>query len=91
MDLHASWEITRVHLEAAYNQLPSPVKEDVSGPTVESFHEYLTHNELGLALDELEGLGQFNNCSSAFWRELAAAAQSMNLHEHVARYRAKLE
>jgi hypothetical protein len=91
MDIHASWAITRGHLEAAYNQLPSPVKEDVSGPTAENVREWLNHNELGLVLDELEGLGQLNNCSSAFWRELAAAAQSLNLHDHVARYIAKLE
>jgi hypothetical protein len=91
MDLRKSWKITQNHLEAAYSLLPLLIKEELSVGSVERFHEWLAHNELELALDELEGLGQLNNCSSAFWRELLAAAQNMNLQGHVVRYKSKLE
>ena len=91
MDLQKSWEITSRHLEAAFNQLPLSIKEEPSVGSVERFHEWLAHNELELALDELEGLGQLNNCSSEFWRELLAAARNMNLRDHVARYERKLK
>lgn len=56
MDLRGSWEITGGHLESAYNQLPLPIKEESSVASVERFREWLSHNELELALDELEGL-----------------------------------
>ena len=90
MDLQHSWKITQGHLEAAYTQLLAPIKEDVAVATVENFQEWLTHNELELALDELEGLGQLNNATAVFWRELLAAAQNMSLQDHVARYQSRL-
>ena len=90
MNLQKSWEITRRHLLAGYGRLLLPVREEPGVATVERFREWLDHNELELALDELEGLGRLNEVSSAFWRELSAAARHMNLPDHVARYEADL-
>ena len=91
MDLQKSWEITSRHLKAAFNQLPLSIKEEPSVGSVKRFHDWLAHNELELALDELEGLGQLNSCASEFWRELLAAARNMDLPEHVSRYETKLK
>lgn len=51
------------------------------------FEEYLDHNELGLALEELEALAEQVTVRGDFWGEMARAATMMELHEHVERYR----
>ena len=51
----------------------------------------MAHNELELALAELEGLGEVNSCPPRFWRELLSAAQNMGLQKHARTYEAKLD
>ncbi len=87
-DFRNSWAQTRRHLRNAADLLPSPTKENEDG-SVERFEDWMAHNELELALDELEGLGEVNSCPPRFWRELLSAAQNMGLQMHATRYEAK--
>ena len=90
MDLQQSWDITRRHLERAHHLLPPSSKEDSEGGSPTAFEEFLSHNELGLAFDELEIIGMGDHCPPEFWREMLAAAESMQLFEQAERCRAKL-
>ena len=90
MDLRQSWDITRRHLESARHLLPHSSREDSEGGSLSAFEEFLSHNELGLAFDELEMIGLGNPCTPEFWREMLAAAESMRLFEQAERWRAKL-
>ena len=91
------WRITRVQLESARNLLPkNPTENDGSNRaeeigTIQSYREYLEHNELELALDQLEALGDLNNAPSGFWRSLAQAATWMGLHERAEQYQTVCE
>lgn len=84
------WKVTRWHLEQARQQLPLPVREnagelpDHDFATLASYEEYLNYNELELALDQLEALGELNDCRGGFWRELEKAAKMMELNERAA-------
>jgi hypothetical protein len=91
MNLEESWNITRQHLEAARSLLPSDLEEDAEFGILKRFDEWLYHNELELALDELEGLGELNGCTTAYWKELLAAAENMKLQKQGVRYKAKLK
>ncbi|MBA3426895.1 MAG: hypothetical protein ACR2HO_12895 [Rubrobacteraceae bacterium] len=86
-----SWRRIRFHLGKARNLLPLTTREDIETGSLDRFENWLGHNELELALDELEGLGELNTCSSQFWRELLRAARNMGLREHSSRYEAKLD
>lgn len=90
--LNKNWKITKQHLKTAVALLPSSLIEypENEGGSLKEFHEYLEHNELGLALDELAGLGEANHCPAEFWRELAATAESMGLTEQATNYREKM-
>ena len=54
------------------------------------YEEYLAHNELELALDELEQIGEEGVRSISYWQNLLAAADNMGLAKHAVRYRRKL-
>jgi hypothetical protein len=90
MNLNKSWEITRLHLEKARNLLPSSSKESSEGGNLAEFEDFLSHNELGLAFDELELIGLENPCPPEFWQEMLVAAGTMQLFEQAERCRAKL-
>lgn len=47
--------------------------------------EWLDHNELELALDELESLGEDNAAPTAYWMALQSAAERMGLSERAHR------
>jgi hypothetical protein len=77
--LKSSWDTTSKHLTAARALLPLvPIASD-DGATLENFEQFLEHNELGLALDELAGVGLKNGASVAFWKLLKLAAENMHL------------
>ncbi|MEM7455722.1 MAG: hypothetical protein AAF456_15320 [Planctomycetota bacterium] len=54
------------------------------------FEEYLNHNELELAMHELEYVGRKQNCSADFWRSMQHAADSMSLGNSADSYRLEL-
>ena len=89
MDLQESWDITRRHLERARHLLADSSKKEAEG-SLTAFEEFLSHNELELARDELEMIGMGQPCPPEFWREMLAAAENMQLFEKAKRCRAKL-
>jgi hypothetical protein len=89
-DMQESSKRTEAHLEAALAQLPAALVHGDEGGSIEQCRDWIKHNELALALDELEMLGEANPTPEAFWRSLLAAAQEMNLERHCARYRKRL-
>lgn len=85
-EFEQSWERTRAHLAAAVAHLPENPAPNPEGGRLEEYRDYLEHNELELALDELEALGEANPVSAAYWQALARAAAEMQLREHERRY-----
>lgn len=55
------------------------------------FEHYLSHNELGLALDELEAAGNEARVDEHFWWLLKKNAQVMGLKEHRLRFMRKVQ
>jgi hypothetical protein len=85
-ELLQSWQRTRTHLTVAAALLPATSRANPEGGSLQDYAEFLEHNELKLALDELEGLAQVNAVTPAFWMALAKAAAEMKLSEHERRY-----
>jgi hypothetical protein len=90
-DLKRSWRKTTKHLEAAKRQLPKNVADSQEGWSLQQYEDYLSHNELELAFDELDGLGSENQVGAGFWKELQAAAEIMELREKAARCKRRAE
>ena len=86
MDLHQHWAETERQLRAARAELPAVPRQEPSLGTDDQYQGYLDANELQLALEELEGLGEQNDALPAFWNMLRTAAERMGLREHAARY-----
>ena len=86
-ELWKRWQVTKSHMRFATQLLPDLLTqndgEDCANSigTLDAYNEYLEHNELELALDQLEGLGELNRVPPAYWKNLANAAESMDLHE----------
>src|SRR5450432_2154299 len=78
-ELEMSWATSGAHLRAARELLPELPVAGVDGASVDGFEECMRHNELELALDELEDLGLANAPQPQFWSELALAAANMEL------------
>ena len=86
MKLRKSWQTTEGYLDDAFKLLPMSVKDNPEGGSVTEYREYLSHNELELALDELEGLGDVNKLPIEYWKILLYAAKEMGLTKHEKRY-----
>lgn len=90
-ELWKCWQVTKSHLRFAAQLLPDPLTQNDGGDstkeigTLDAYNEYLEHNELELALDQLEGLGELNAVAPAYWKNLANAAETMDLHERATR------
>jgi hypothetical protein len=91
------WKVIRWHLEQARLMLPTRAREnfgelvDHDLASLSEFQDNLDHNELELALDQLEGLGDLNDCPGGFWRNLEKAADLMGLDERAATLHRKFE
>jgi hypothetical protein len=81
--LRRLWAAVRRDFDRARALLPARPAE-IEG-RVTQFDEWLDHNELELALDELESLGEDNTTPPAYWEHLRSAAERMGLDGHVAR------
>ena len=82
------------HLAAARYFLPVVLNHGSFPQTEQLYQEYLHHTEFGLALDQLELLGEQHSDDAfqpLFWTELLLAAENMGLIEHATRYRRRLE
>ncbi|MEV5149885.1 MafI family immunity protein [Streptomyces sp. NPDC052727] len=76
--LAPSWTTTRDHLTAAMSCLTETAEIDPSG-----VQDWLDHNELGLAFDDLVDLGHDHELPLTFWQHLDKAAREMNLYSSV--------
>lgn len=88
-DLRSSWAITSRHLIASKGHLPSPLPNEALD-ALHQMDEFLDHNELGLALEEAEFLGNLCHSPPAFWAELQLAAENMGLSKASSRFAARL-
>lgn len=90
-ELHDSWRKTTELLRDARSHL-SEVAEGICENEIAEFEDYLSHNELELALDALEAIAFKSPCKTLRVLELLiSAAESMGLECHAARYRAEIE
>ena len=87
--LAESWAETIRHLAACRFYVPEQLAAEASLAAELELARYLHHNELGLALEAAEALGDSLKASAGFWRELELAATSMALPEAAARYAAR--
>jgi hypothetical protein len=89
-ELEIIWSKVEGHLESAARLLPDPVRTGDEGGTIEGYREFLAHNELELAFDELEALGDANKVTGAYWEDLASAAALMGLDAKARRCRSRV-
>ena len=87
MSISNKWELISAELLAAYKLLPTETKESDFGYREEDFLEYLSVNELRLAMEELVGVIEDNKSPGhLFWEHLIEAATLMNRPEHAKKY-----
>ncbi|WP_394225117.1 hypothetical protein [Pseudoalteromonas spongiae] len=87
MSISDKWELISAELFAAYKLLPTEIKESDFGYCEEDFLEYLSVNELRLAMEELDGVIEDNKSPGRlFWEHLIKAATLMNRPEHAKKY-----
>ena len=81
-ELRKKWkEVEALLLEArGLFQIPETGED---GYNEERFQEYIAHNELGLALEELEGMPLYNETPREFWQLLLKAANRMELKDKI--------
>ena len=90
-ELEKNWATSAKHLNAARDQLPDAPAPGAEGATLSGFEECLRHNEMELALDELEDIGLTNELPPEFWRHLMYAADNMGLSDRAADFKRKME
>ncbi|AMN12057.1 hypothetical protein ACZ81_10945 [Alteromonas macleodii] len=79
MDKLMKWKLIENELWQAHQLLPKNIKQSDFGYREVDFLEYLSHNELRLAMEELDGVIVDNpSPSKEFWQHLVNAANLMN-------------
>jgi hypothetical protein len=83
-DLAKRWQVTGSFLEQAKQLLPSDIHQSVGDAGLSpltDFEKYLAANELELAFDELESLGEIcdEDYRGEYWLRLEKAASTMEL------------
>lgn len=88
--LWKTWGIAEANLKDARRYLVEAATDaDSEKYSLVQFDEYLAHNELGLALQEIAIIAEDFTCKAAFWKRLEAAAEVMELPESASAYRDK--
>lgn len=92
-ELWKQWKVTEAHLRSAHRALPElPTEVAAEFERLQSeFSSFLDHNELELALDMLQELGELVTCRGGFWRDLERAAESMSLPNRMPYFRTRFE
>jgi hypothetical protein len=87
MSTTQKWKSISEELLAAHKLLPSDIKESDFGYSQEDFLEYISVNELRLAMEELDGVMENNTSPGVlFWVHMIKAANLMNRPEHAKKY-----
>jgi hypothetical protein len=91
MLLQKKWRVAKTVMARAHRALPPPTLEDREQfeGSISRFHEYIDHDELGLAFEELCAAAELVNCRGGVWRDLERAAEVMGLHDRVQYVREK--
>lgn len=90
-ELQERWRKTMEYLRDSRAHL-SEAAEGICADEIAEFEDYLSHNELELALDSLESAVFKSGLESLRVLELLiAAAESIGLQQHAARYRSVIE
>lgn len=92
-ELWKRWKVTEAHLENAHGLLPAP-PVDVTAEyerLLNDYRSYLDQNELELALDTLQELGDLVPCRGGYWRNLERAADTIQLHDRIPHLRRRFE
>lgn len=84
------WKVTTQRLEEAYELLRALRSDAEATHRFVEYREMLEHNELELALEELEQLTETFTPPPAVWEQLAVAAESMDLADRAEALRAKM-
>jgi hypothetical protein len=85
MLLQKKWRATEAVMERACRALPPPTleeREQFEG-AIGRFRHYISHNELGLAFEELCTAAELVNCRGGVWKDLERAAQFMGLYDRL--------
>ena len=86
------WGIAEANLKDARRYLiEAATGSDAGELTLTQFDEYLAHNELGLAIEEIAGIAEEFDCKAAFWKRLEAAAEVMELQGAASIYRERFD
>lgn len=72
------WRLVRESLWNALSHLPTRLSDNPEGGSLHRYREYLEHNELGLAYDELLGLAEVNPATQGFHEAMGEAARRLN-------------
>jgi hypothetical protein len=85
------WRAAKTVMARACRALPPPTFADCEQfeGSIGRFHEYVCHNELGLAFEEMCAAAELVNCRGGVWRDLERAAEFMGLHDRVPYLREK--
>jgi hypothetical protein len=83
--LQKKWRVAEAVMAQACRALPSPASEEREQfeGLISRFHEYIQHNELGLAFEALCAAAELVACRGGVWRDLERAAEFMGLHDRV--------
>ncbi len=84
-EVERSWRITREHLATARAQLPA-IEDEFGRALLASCEEYLEHNELQLAMEDMAEAGERCLAPLPFWSALSRAADNMGLEVEARRY-----
>ena len=92
MDKYQKWKEIEEQLLRAFAVLPEDTKESDFGYRKRDFLEYLNHNELRLAMEELDGVIEDNPPpEKEFWQYLYNAAEIMGKVKRMQKYRLFLD
>ncbi|MBK6907488.1 MAG: hypothetical protein IPH08_10540 [Rhodocyclaceae bacterium] len=81
-DLQENWKLIETFLRNARSDLPMQASPSLEfSALLTEFDKYLSHNELGLALESIAAAGQLVETGGRFWHSLHQAAKKMELHE----------
>lgn len=93
LELLKPWKVTQANLEHARAMLPPPSPEIASEyqRLLLNYTEYLDHNELELAMNVLQDIGNLVPCRGGYWRNLERAAKTMRLDHRIPYFRKRFE
>ncbi|MBK6639721.1 MAG: hypothetical protein IPG34_20175 [Rhodocyclaceae bacterium] len=78
-DLQENWKLIETFLRNARSDLPMQASPSLEfSALLTEFDKYLSHNELGLALESIAAAGQLVETGGRFWHSLHQAARKWN-------------